>query len=83
MLVVEMSFQPFHFNYWSYIYFPNLLCNKSFYIYPKLCHVSKVSLVDNIYGIYFDIVKFLNFWVYLHCDVLSPLQQIYPTLING
>ena len=54
LAVVEMSFQPFHFNYWSYIYFPNLLCNKSFNMYPKLCHVSKVSLVDNIYGIYFD-----------------------------
>ena len=50
-------------------------------MYPKLCDVSRVSLVENIYGVSFDIVKFLNLWVYLHCYVLSLLQQIYPTLL--
>ena len=52
-------------------------------MYPKLCHVSRVSLVDSIYGVYFDKVKFLILWVHLHCYDLSPLQQIYPTLTNG
>ena len=52
-------------------------------MYPKLCHVSRVSLVDGIYGVCFDIIKFLILWLHLHCYDLSPLQQIYPTLING
>ena len=28
-------------------------------MYPKLCNVSAVSLIDIIYGVYVDIVKFL------------------------
>ena len=52
-------------------------------MYPKLGHVSRVSLVDRIYGVYFDIVNFPILWVHLHCSDLSPLQQIYPTLTNG
>ena len=52
-------------------------------MYPKLCYVSRVSLVDGIYQVYFDIAKFLILWVHLHCYNLSPQQQIYPTLTNG
>ena len=52
-------------------------------MYPKLCHVSRVSQVDSLYGVYFDIAKFLILWVHLHCYDLYPLQQIYPALANG
>ena len=44
-------------------------------MYPKLCYVSGVSLVD-IICIYSKISDPLG---NLHCYDLSPLQQIYPT----
>ena len=49
-------------------------------MYPKLSHVSRVSLVDGIYGVYVDIVKFLILWIHLHCYDLSPLEHLFPTL---
>ena len=49
-------------------------------MHPKLRHVFRVSLVDNIYGVYTDILKFLIPWIHLHCYDLFPLQQIFPTL---
>ena len=52
-------------------------------MYPKLCHVFRASLIDGIYGVYFDIVKFLILWGHLHRYDLSLLQQIYPMLTNG
>ena len=52
-------------------------------MYPKLHYVSEVSQVDGIYEVSVDIVKVYILWVHLHCYDLSPLQQIYPTLING
>ena len=35
-------------------------------MYPKLRYVSGVSLVDIIYGVYVDLVKFLILWVHFH-----------------
>ena len=52
-------------------------------MYPELHPVSGVSLVDGIYGVYVDMVKFFILWVHLHCYDLSPLQQMYPTLTSG
>ena len=52
-------------------------------MYPKLCHVCRVSLVEGIYGAYFDIVKFLILCVHLHFYDLFPLQQVYTTLTNA
>ena len=42
-------------------------------MYPKLNYVSKVSLVDIIYGNYVDIENSSSFWVPFH----HLLQQIY------
>ena len=50
---------------------------------PELHYLSGVSLVNGIYGVFIDIVKFPILWVHLHCYDSSPLQQIYPTLTNG
>ena len=36
-------------------------------MYPELHPVSGVSLVDGIYGVYVDMVKFFILWVHLHC----------------
>ena len=49
-------------------------------MYPKLLHVSEVSLVDTIYGVHVDIVKFLFLQIHLRCYDLSPLQQVFPAL---
>ena len=50
-------------------------------MYLKLHHVSRVSLVDSIYGVCVDIVKFHFLWIHLHCNNLSPLQKFFCTLL--
>ena len=44
-------------------------------MYPKLHHVSRVSPVDSIYGVYVDIVKFLS-------SDTSPLLWFVPYITN-
>ena len=52
-------------------------------IYPEVCFVSRVRLVDIIYGVYVDMVKFLIFWLHFHYYDVSILQEISPTLTIG
>ena len=46
-------------------------------MYPKLRYVSGVSLVDIIYGVYVDLVKFLILWVHFIMTVPSSTILSY------